>query len=154
MSVSPRDEGAPALPADTDRQPGHGTTRRHSRQGAQPAHRLSCPYQPWGDTGSPGNAARLAHRHGRQGTPTCTTFSLSLFYHSLPLLFHRFIRPMSSYNKILNRKVFTSNRRIIFSWKSSANVTSRSRDNIEILDKGIALRKIIWNTCRKDEAQI
>lgn len=24
-----------------------------------------------------------------------TTFSLSLFYHSLPLLFHRFIRPMS-----------------------------------------------------------
>lgn len=148
MSVSPRDEGAPALPADTDRQPGHGTTRRHSRQGAQPAHRLSCPYQPWGDTGSPGNAARLAHRHGRQGTPSHFRFSIILF----PSCFIDSFDQCPSYNKILNRKVFTSNRRIIFSWKSSANVTSRSRDNIEILDKGIALRKIIWNTCRKDEA--
>lgn len=80
--------------------------------------------------------------------PSHFRFSIILF----PSCFIDSFDQCPSYNKILNRKVFTSNRRIIFSWKSSGNVTSRSRDNIEILDKGIALRKIIWNTCRKDEA--
>lgn len=77
MSVSPRDEGAPALAADTDRQPGHGAARRHSCQGAQSAQRLPCSHQSRSHTGPTGNAARLAHRHRRQGTSSLSLSPLS-----------------------------------------------------------------------------